>query len=211
MGTVSNLEHASRRGLHLRRSVMFASWPGVGHHRQGMSVSLIVVSLGAVVAALGTGVLTARLVRTPRIYLVAWTLALFGLAVSFGAQILGYLTGYSELMFRAMEIGAQVIAPLALCLGLTEVLGRSVPARFAMRLAVSAIGVITIVILGVDPLNTAVAFSKHWPDPATFYDLVPKALIQYLLAPFAALTAIVAVVVATVRSGREAAAKAALG
>jgi hypothetical protein len=176
-----------------------------------MSVSLIVVSLGAVVAVVGTGVLTARCARAPRMYLMAWTLALFGLAVSLGAQILGYQVGYGGLTFRVMEVGAQVIAPLALCLGLTELLGRSVAARFAMRLAVSAIGAITIVILWIDPLNTATAFSKHWPDAATVYDLVPKALIQFVLAPFATLTAISAVGVVAVRSRREPMARDAVG
>ena len=48
-----------------------------------------------------------------------------------------------------LEIGAQAIAPLALCLGLVELVGQGVPARFAMRLAVSAIGVIVL----VDPRN----------------------------------------------------------
>jgi hypothetical protein len=176
-----------------------------------MSVSFIVVSLGAVVAVVGTGVLTARCARAPRLYLMAQALALFGLAVSLGAQILGYQVGYGGLTFRVMEVGAQVIAPLALCLGLTELLGRSVAARFAMRLAVSAVGVIAIVILWIDPLSTANAFGKHWPDAATVYDLVPKALIQFVLAPFATLTAISAILVVAVRSRREPTAKDAFG
>ncbi len=61
-----------------------------------MTASLIVVALGAVVAAVGTGVLAARCARTPRIFLVAWTLAVFGLAVSLAAQALGDLAGYSD-------------------------------------------------------------------------------------------------------------------
>lgn len=172
-----------------------------------MSLSLIVVSLGAVVAAVGTGALTARCARAPRIYLAAWTVAIFGLAIALGAQTLGYLTGYSGLMFRAMELGAQVLAPLGLCLGLAELVAKSVPARFAMRLAVSAIAIIALVILAIDPLNTVAAFSKHWPDPATVYDLVPRALIEFVLTPFAALTAIISVLVVLARSRHERAAQ----
>ena len=172
-----------------------------------MSLSLIVVSLGAVVAAVGTGVLTARAARAPRIYLVAWTLAIFGLAIALAAQAIGYLIRYNSPEFRVMELGAQVLAPLGLCLGLAELVGKSLQARFAMRLAVSAIATVAIVILAVDPLNAVITFSKHWPDPANIYDLIPKSLIEYVLAPFTALTALISVLVVLVRSRREQAAQ----
>src|SRR5260370_4971622 len=172
-----------------------------------MSLHLIVVSLGAVVAAVGTGMLTARCARSPRIYLIAWALGLFGLAIAMGAQTLGYLTGYSALMFRAMELGAQVLAPLALCLGLGELAGKSVPARFGVRLAVTAVGIIAAVILGSDPLNPAVSFGKRWPDPATYYQFVPKAVLEFRVGPFTALVAIAAVLVALWRTRRDQQAK----
>ncbi|HXP21148.1 MAG TPA: antibiotic biosynthesis monooxygenase [Streptosporangiaceae bacterium] len=168
-----------------------------------MSLSLIVVALGAVVAAVGTGVLTARCARGPRIYLVACAIGLFGLAISQGAQTLGYLTGYSAMMFRAMELGAQVLAPLAFCLVIAELVGKTVPARFAMRLAVAAIAAIAVVILGTDPLNPVATFSKRWPDPAVFYEVVPKALIEYLIGPFTALVAVMAILIALWRSRRD--------
>jgi quinol monooxygenase YgiN len=166
-----------------------------------MTASLIVVALGAVAAAVGTGALTARCVRTPRIFLVAWTLAVFGLAVALAAQALGYLSGYSDLMFRSMELGAQALAPLGLCLGLVELIGRSVPGRFVMRLAVSAIGVIVFVILGTDPLSPAATLSSSWPDPAVFYLPPPVVLIDFL-AVFSVATAAVSGLVVLVRSGR---------
>ena len=62
-----------------------------------MTASLIVVAFGAVIAAVGTGVLAARCARTPRIFLVAWTIAVFALAVSLAAQVLGYLSWNSAL------------------------------------------------------------------------------------------------------------------
>jgi quinol monooxygenase YgiN len=166
-----------------------------------MTGSLIVVAVGAVAAAVGTGVLTGRCARTPRAFLVAWTVAIFGLAVALAAQALGYLAGFSDPIFRAAEIGAQAIAPLALCLGLVELVGRSVPARFAMRLAVSAIGVIVLVILGTDPLSPNVTLTTAWPDPAGVYQLVPVGLIKFL-AVFTLVTALASALVALARSGR---------
>jgi quinol monooxygenase YgiN len=163
-----------------------------------MTASLIA---GAVVAAVGTGALTARCVRTPRLFLIAWTIAVFGLAVALAAQALGYLSGYSDLIFRAMELGAQAVAPLGLCLGLVELIGRSVTGRFAMRLAVSAMGIIVLVILGNDPLSLTTPLSSSWPDPTVFYQLIPVGLIDFL-AVFTVGTAVVSGLVVLVRSGR---------
>jgi quinol monooxygenase YgiN len=134
-------------------------------------------------------------------FLIVWTLSVFGLAVALAAQSLGYLSGYSDLVFRSMELGAQAVAPLGLSLGLVELIGRSVPGRFAMRLAVSAIGVIVLVILGTDPLSPATPLSSSWPDPAVFYQLIPVALIDFL-ALFTVATAVVSGLVVLVRSGR---------
>jgi quinol monooxygenase YgiN len=134
-------------------------------------------------------------------FLIVWTLSVFGLAVALAAQSLGYLSGYSDLVFRSMELGAQAVAPLGLSLGLVELIGRSVPGRFAMRLAVSAIGVIVLVILGTDPLSQATPLSSSWPDPAVFYQLIPVALIDFL-ALFTVVTAVVSGLVVLVRSGR---------
>jgi quinol monooxygenase YgiN len=166
-----------------------------------MTTSLIVVALGAVIAAVGTGVLTARCARTPRIFLIGWTVAVFGLAVSLAAQGLGDLAGYSDPMFRAMELGAQVIAPLALSLGLVELIARGLPGRFVMRLAVSAIGVIVLVIFGTDPLSATRKLSTSWPDPSVFYNLIPLDLIDFL-AVFTVVTAVISALVVLVRSGR---------
>ncbi len=166
-----------------------------------MTGSLIVVALGAVAAAAGTGVLTARCARTPRLFLVAWTVAMFALAVALAAQALGYLSGFSDIVFRAMEIGAQAVAPLALCLGLVELTGRSIVSRFAMRLAVAAIGVVVLVILGSDPLSPNITLGTTWPDPAVVYQLVPVGLIKFL-AVFTLLIALGSALTAGARSRR---------
>src|SRR5215469_502046 len=165
-------------------------------------IALIVVALGAVIAAVGTGMLAARATRRPRIYFVAWAVALFGLAVGLGATTLGYVAGYDSLMFRAMEIGAQLIAPLALCVGLVEVIGRRLASRFAMRLVVTGIAVIALVILGTDPVSPNMTFTSKWPDPAFYYQLAPLAVLGFLTL-FTAITAATSLVVMLVRSSRE--------
>src|SRR5260370_31802659 len=104
-------------------------------------MSVLMAALGAVAAAVGTGILVARCVRAPSVFAVAAAFAMFALGVGLGAQTLGALMGYGQLTFRAMELGAQVLAPLALCIAVSELAGRSVPPRFAARLAVSAVAV----------------------------------------------------------------------
>jgi quinol monooxygenase YgiN len=164
-------------------------------------IAFFVVGVGAVVAAVGTGVLVARLARRPRIYLGAWAVALFGLAVGLGASTVGYLHGYSDLIFRAMELGTALVATLPLCVALVEMLGRSLPARFGMRLAASGIFAVAIVILGTDPISPDVAFGKRWPDPAVFYQVIPLAVLGFL-AVFTVVTAVSSLGIAMVRSSR---------
>ena len=166
-----------------------------------MTASLIVVAVGAVAAAVGTAGLAARCSRAPGMFLRAWTVALFGLTVALAAQALGYLAGYSDLIFRCMDIAAQAVAPLFICLGLVELVGRSVVTRFAMRLSVAAIGVIVLVVLGSDQLNPNARLSTAWPDPAHVYQLVPVGLIEFL-AGFSGFIALLAVLAALARSGR---------
>ncbi|HEY3905497.1 MAG TPA: hypothetical protein VGM14_16435 [Streptosporangiaceae bacterium] len=162
-------------------------------------IALLVVALGAVVAAVGTGVLVARSTSKPRIYSAAWSLALFGLAIGLAAATLGFLAGYGSLLFRAMELGTQLIAPLSLVIAMIETTGKSLAARFAMRLAVVAISVIALVILGTDPINPDVTFSSNWPDPAKFYQLAPLTMLG-LIALLTAITAVSTLAVLMLRS-----------
>lgn len=165
-----------------------------------MSLSLIVAGVGAVVAAIGIGMLMARCMRAPRGDLIAWLVAMIGLLISLGAQALGFLMGFGAASFRAMEIGAQLIAPLALVMGLAELVSRSVPGRFASRLFLPALGLVALVILGTDPLS-GTAFSKSWPAPETHYQLIPNNLMEYGLG---LVTVIVALVLGAIAAGRGA-------
>jgi quinol monooxygenase YgiN len=165
------------------------------------SFSLIVAGLGTVTAAVGSGVLLARCFRGPRPDLIAWSIVLIGLLVSLGAQTLGYLIGFDDKMFRAMELGGQVIAPLALILALSEIAGRSLGARFCARVYIPAVAIITGVVLSLDQL-TDVAFTKAWPNPATYYQLPPNYALEFVIGPVTALITAIAVVVVMVRSGK---------
>jgi quinol monooxygenase YgiN len=166
-----------------------------------MSISLAFAAIGVVVAAVGSGVLLARCFREPRGDLVAWSVALLGLLVSLGAQATGHLVGFDGKMFRAMEIGGEVIAPLALILALSEVAARSQAVRFCARLYIGALAVVATVVLYLDQLSD-VAFSKTWPNPATYYQLLPNDMLMYAIGPITVLVTVIAVVTVLSRSSQ---------
>jgi quinol monooxygenase YgiN len=167
-----------------------------------MSIHLIAAFAGCIVAATGTGMLVMRLRRPPRLVVAFCALALLGLAASLGAQALGYHNGFGPLTFRAMELGAQVVAPLALGLALAEVAGRTLAARFIVRLTLPALALIALVVLGTDPLS-GTRFSGAWPDPAVYYQIIPNKLIEYGLAPATALVAFIAIGCTAMRTGQN--------
>jgi quinol monooxygenase YgiN len=164
-------------------------------------ISLTVSGLGAIVAAIGSGVLLARCFRAPRGDVIAWSVALLGLFVSLGAQALGHLAGFDGVMFRAMEIGGQVIAPLALILALSEVAARSAGVRFCARLYIPALALVATVILALDQL-APVTFTKAWPDPASVYQVPPDYVLMFAIGPLTTLIAVIAVLTVVKRSGQ---------
>jgi quinol monooxygenase YgiN len=166
-----------------------------------MHISLAFSGIGAIVAAIGGGVLLARCFRQPRGDLVAFSIALIGLLISLGSQALGYLAGFDAAMFRGMELGGQVIAPLALILGLSEIAARSGAVRFCARLYIPALALVAVVVLTMDQLAQA-TFSKNWPDPAAFYQTPPNYVLEFAIGPVTALVAVIAVGVVAYRAGQ---------
>jgi quinol monooxygenase YgiN len=167
-----------------------------------MSIHFLAALVGALLAAGGCGMLGARCLRSPSTGLVAWAVALAGLTVSLGAQALGYDSGFWATAFRVMEIGAGVVAPLALALGLAEVAARSLATRFAARLILSALALVSCVVLATDPLSST-TFTKVWPDPEVYYQLVANHLLEDLVAPVTVLVTLIAVATAAARQGRS--------
>ena len=167
-----------------------------------MSLHFLAAIVGALIGAAGTGLLVAKCLRGPNAALAAWTVALFGLTVALGAMALGFKIGFGPIAFRAMEIGAQLLAPLALAFGLAELVGKSVITRFAARLLLTAIAIVSLVVFASDPLSDA-AFSKAWPPTGVYFQIVPNKLLEYLLAPATVIVALCAIGFAAARPGRD--------
>jgi quinol monooxygenase YgiN len=166
-----------------------------------MSISLGAAAVGAIASLVFTGMLVRRCIRVPRMATVALFFATTGLTVALAAQALGYHRGFSQTTFRAVQIGAQLIAPLALAWALAELTGKSLGARFTARLGLGALTVVGAVVLATDPLSGA-AFSKSWPPASVHYQLIPNWVLE-AVAVVAAVFAVVAVIVAGVRGRRS--------
>jgi quinol monooxygenase YgiN len=167
------------------------------------SISLLFAGVGAIVAAVGGGMLLARLFRAPRPHLIAWSIALLGLLVSLGAQALGYLTGFDAALFRAMAIGGLVIAPLATVLGMSEIAGKSLAARFCARVYIPALAIVAVTVLYLDELSSDTVFSKKWPNPHVYYQTPPNYVLYVTSVVTVLIVAIAAGCVMT-RSGQRA-------
>jgi quinol monooxygenase YgiN len=161
----------------------------------------IVAITGAILAAVGSGVLLTRFFRAPRGDLAAWIIGLLGLLLSLGAQVMGYVKGFDGTTFRAMELGGQVIAPMAFLAALAEVSAQSALGRFCSRLYIGALGIVALVVLALDQLTTA-RFSKSFPPAATFYQTPPNYILMYAIGPLTALVAVIAMLLVLARSGR---------
>jgi quinol monooxygenase YgiN len=161
----------------------------------------IVGITGAILAAVGSGVLLSRFFRTPRGDLAAWVIGLLGLLVSLAAQVIGYVKGFDGTTFRAMELGGQVVAPMAFLAALAEVSARSALGRFCSRLYIGALGIVALVILALDQLTDA-RFSKSFPPAATFYQTPPNYVLMYAIGPLTALVAVISMLMVLSRSGR---------
>ena len=127
-----------------------------------MSTSFVAALAGTVLAAVGTGLAIRLCVRKPRTDMVAWVIALAGLTAALAAQAAGYRRGFVPTTFRATQLGAALIAPLALAWGMAEVAARGLVARFAARLLLAGLFVVAGVILATD-LLTSQPFSQKWP------------------------------------------------
>src|SRR5579859_1814678 len=166
-----------------------------------MSISLGAAAVGALAAMVFTGLLARRCVRAPKVATVALLFAAAGLAVALAAQALGYDRGFGATTFRAVMIGAQLVAPLALTWALAEFTGKSMGARFASRLALGAVTVVGVVVLATDPLSNA-GFSKSFPAASVHYQIIPNAVLRFL-AVVTALAAVISLIVVGVRARRS--------
>src|SRR5215469_18942163 len=107
-----------------------------------MSISLGAAAVGALASLVFTGMLVRRCIRVPRMATVALILATAGLTLALAAMAIGYDRGFGGTTFRAVQLGAQLVAPLALTWALAELTAKSLGARFVSRLGLGAFTVI---------------------------------------------------------------------
>ena len=137
-----------------------------------MSISVLVAIAGVMVAAVGTGLLGGRCIRSPAPSFIAWTAAMLAITVALLAQSIGFVSGFGPATFRVIQISVQLVAPVTLACGLLELVARGPAARFGARLAVGGLVVVAGVILATDPL-AARPFGTSWPPAAVHYQLIP--------------------------------------
>jgi quinol monooxygenase YgiN len=165
-----------------------------------MSISVAVAAAATLVALVLTGMLVQRCIRLPRLDQAGLACAGLGITVALAAQAVGYDRGFGPTTFRAVHLGAQLLAPMALAWTLAEMTGKSLGSRFAARLALGGVTMVAAVVLASDPLS-AMAFGKTWPAATAYYQLIPNAILE-VIAVVAALAAVIAVAVAAVRARR---------
>jgi quinol monooxygenase YgiN len=163
-----------------------------------MSISFAAALAGTVLAAVGTGLAIRLCVRKPGTDMVAWVIALAGLTVALAAQAAGYRRGFVPTTFRATQLGAALIAPLALAWGMAELAAKGLVARFAARLILAGLFVVAGVILATDVLS-ARAFGQTWPAARDHYEFLPLGLLA-LVAAAVVVTVIAALATTGLRS-----------
>ena len=168
-----------------------------------MSISFVAALAGTVLAAVGTGLAIRLCVRQPRTDMVAWVIALAGLTIALAAQAAGYRRGFGPTTFRAAQLGAALIAPLALAWGMAELAAKGLVARFAARLSLAGLFVVAGVILATDVLS-ARPFTQRWPAARDHFEVLPRGLL-YLVAVAVALTVLLALACTGLRSRHDAA------
>lgn len=161
----------------------------------------LLATLGALIA---TGLLISRAYKDRLLYLIAWSLTSVGIAVALLAMTLGFLLGFNDALFRVMELGGALIAPVWLALGMVELIARIVQVRFAAWLFAVSYTVVATVILLLDPLRGS--FSKKLPKPDEIYDALPPLLINgaHLVAVIALVACAIVTALLASKQDREA-------
>jgi quinol monooxygenase YgiN len=135
----------------------------------------VVIGLAATVGTfVGAGMLAAYTYNHRQLYLGAWTATLFGLSTALGGMTVGFMVGFGPTLFRWIEIGGSLIAPLWLAAGVVTLIARRIQVWFGVWLAVASYSVIAVVIMAFDPVIGT--FDSTLPGP-DHYDLLPRILL----------------------------------
>ncbi|MFB4305557.1 antibiotic biosynthesis monooxygenase [Actinomadura sp. GTD37] len=133
----------------------------------------LLATLGALAA---TGLLVQRAQKDRLLYLIAWSFTQVGLTLALLCMAVGFMMGFNGPLFRVMELGAALIGPVWLALGMIELIARYVQVRFAAWLFAISYTVVAIVILILDPLKGSLA--KSLPKPSSTYGALPLLLVD---------------------------------
>ncbi|MEU4824068.1 antibiotic biosynthesis monooxygenase [Actinomadura sp. NPDC023710] len=133
----------------------------------------LLATLGALAA---TGLLVQRAYKDRLLYLIAWSFTQVGLTLALLSMSLAFMMGFNGAFFRVMELGAALIGPVWLALGMIELIARYVQVRFGAWLFTISYTVVAIVILILDPLKGSLG--KSLPKPSATYDALPLLLID---------------------------------
>ncbi|MEU5993291.1 antibiotic biosynthesis monooxygenase [Spirillospora sp. NPDC047418] len=133
----------------------------------------LLATLGALAA---TGLLIQRAHKDRLLYLIAWSFTQVGLTLALLCMAVGFMMGFNGPLFRVLELGAALIGPVWLALGMIELIARYVQVRFAAWLFAISYTVVAMVILVLDPLKGSL--SKSLPKPSSTYDALPLLLID---------------------------------
>lgn len=130
------------------------------------------VAFLATLATFGCGgLLVVRTLPERRIHLYAWYVTLLALGITLGAMLVGFGMGFSPALLRTMALFGALLAPVTLALGVVELVGRTVQARFAARLISASFTVVAVVIILLDPITGT--FGKTLPKLSAHYSSLP--------------------------------------
>ncbi|WP_067466880.1 putative quinol monooxygenase [Actinomadura macra] len=139
-------------------------------------VDALLALLATLGALLATGLLISRAYKDRLLYLISWSLTQVGVSLALLSMGVGFLAGFNGPLFRIVEIGAALIGPVWLALGMIELIARYVQVRFAAWLFAVSYTLVAIVILLLDPLTGSL--NKSLPKPGGTYDALPLLLID---------------------------------
>lgn len=159
----------------------------------------VVIALPATIATfVGAGMLAASTHKHRQLFLAAWTVTLFGLSTVLGGMTIGFAVGFSEALFRGLQVGGGLTAPLWLALGVVTLIARQVQVRFGAWLLVASYSIVAVVILFFDPVVGTFGTTLPGPD---HYDILPRILLGG--AHLIAVAALVAATAITALRTRE--------
>jgi quinol monooxygenase YgiN len=161
----------------------------------------VALALLATLATLGgAGLLLQRTLPERRIHLFAWCGTLVALGIALATMTIGYAAGFGPALLRTMELFGSLIAPMALALGVVELIARTVQARFAARLIAASYVIVAVVIILLDPIIGT--FGKSLPKVTGHYSSLPGLVLDGAHL-FAVVSLVSCVAVTAARSNRR--------